>query len=565
MTEWIAKRGHDQASELEVRGKKIPSPIVQILQNRGYDTHEKIEKFFAPSITDLHDPFLLNDMEKAADRLVTAVKMKERIMVHGDYDTDGISGTALLVSNLRKLGLEVTYFIPRRLVEGYGLSRAGIEHAISNRCSLVITVDCGITAFDEISFATKNAIDVIVSDHHEPKAELPGAHALIDPKLAQSKYPFRELAGVGVAYKLLEALYAKLGQARETLYEDLDYVALGTVVDIVPLIDENRIFVKYGLKKITKGKKVGFRAILEDADLTGELTAYHLGFVIGPRINACGRLRDAQEALELFLTEDQAHARDLAKNLSQDNQARQAIEENIYHDARQQIEGQDLAKDRVLVVGQEGWHEGVVGVVASRLSADYYRPVIVVDIKDNMAKGSARSVLGFDITEALNSCGDLLLKYGGHSQAAGLELRQENLIRFRTQINVYAQKFAGEVFTKHSIYDLDLNLNELTEEVVFFLKFFEPTGMANPQPVFLGENFEVVGIPRVVGSDHLRFALRSQGKAFDAIAFGQAESILGIEVGKTRINCLYSVAEDSFFGKRKIILKIKEMKGAALH
>lgn len=560
MTEWLVKKNVHPATDIEIRGKTIPRVIVQILQNRGYDTPQKIEEFFAPSLSNLYDPFLMSSMEKAVDRIIRAIRNKEHILVHGDYDTDGITGVALFSRHLKKLGAEVDYYIPQRLVEGYGLSMAGIDHALQKRCSLIMTVDCGITATDEIAYAKKHNIDVIVCDHHKPKELLPPACALIDPKLPGDAYPFKELAGVGVACKVLQALYEKLTLPKEELYVDLDLVALGSVVDVVPLVDENRTLVKYGINKIVKSKKVGFQALLQETGLKRGLTAYHLGFIIGPRINACGRLRDAKEALELFLTDDKAHAAKLARNLSQDNARRQEIEDAIYNEALRLIQQEGRENDRVILVGKEGWHEGVIGIVASRISDDYYRPTILLALKKVVAKGSARSIKDFDITEVLYPCAHLLLKYGGHSQAAGLEMKREHVTELRDCINNYAEHYDAEIFKKRSYYDLKLNLNEITDEVVYFLKFFEPTGAANPQPIFCGENFEVVGVPRVVADKHLKFALRNRQKAFSAIAYKQAEDILNIEVGKTKVDCLYSVAEDSFLGKRKVVLKVKEMR-----
>ncbi len=560
MTEWEIRNKRNEVIDIEIRGKRIPKVVTHILQNRGYDTPDKIEKYFAPSLSDLHDPFLINDMEKAADRIVQALHNQEKILVHGDYDTDGVTSAALIIHNLKKLGFDVDYYIPHRLMEGYGLSLSGINYAIRKGCSLLITVDCGITAASEILHARKNNVDVIVCDHHKPEATLPKGFALLNPKIPENNYPFKELAGVGVTFKMIQALYEKIKLPAENIFDDLDLVALGSVVDIVPLIDENRILVKYGIKRITKSKKVGFQALLEETGLKSGLTSYHLGFIIGPRINACGRLRDAKEALQLFLTKNKLTAVKLAKSLSEDNKKRQEIENTIYKEAKDLIEKQGIERNRVIIVGKEGWHEGVVGIVASKISEDYYRPAILLALKKDVAKGSARSIPGFDVSEALSFCGDMLIKYGGHSQAAGLEMRADKFLHFQERMNDYAQKFAENIFIKKSLYDIKLNLNEITDDVVYFLKFFEPTGIANPQPIFLGEDFEVVGLPRVVGSNHLKFALRNKGKAFDAIAYGQAENILDIEVGKTRIDCFYSISEDSFFGKRKVVLKVKAMK-----
>ncbi len=560
MSEWSIRNSTNGATDIEIRGKRIPKVIVHILHNRGCDNPEMIEKYFAPSLSDLHDPFLMSDMEKAVDRIIEALHKKEKVLVHGDYDTDGITGAALIVHNLQRLGLEVDYYIPHRLMEGYGLSLSGINYAIKKGCSLVITVDCGITAAKEILYAHRNSVDTIVCDHHKPETMLPESFAILNPKIAGDKYPFKELAGVGVAFKMLHALYEKLGLPKDNIFDDLDLVALGSVVDIVPLLDENRILVKYGIKRITKSKKIGFQALLEETGLKGGLTSYHLSFIIGPRINACGRLHDAKEALTLFLTSDKSEAIKLARNLSEDNKRRQKIEDSIYHEAKDLIEKRGIDRNKVIVVGREGWHEGVVGIVASKISEDFYRPTILLAIEKDRAKGSARSIPGFDVSDALGFCSDVLTKYGGHSQAAGLEMKIDNLSHLQERMNEYAEKFDERLFRKKSLYDIKLSLDEITDEVVYFLRFFEPTGSANPQPVFFSEDVEVVGVPRVVGTNHLKFAMRDKGKTFDAIAYGQAESILDIEVGKTRLDCFYSVSEDSFFGKRKVVLKVKEMK-----
>jgi single-stranded-DNA-specific exonuclease len=560
MTKWLAMNSDITASDIEIRGKKIPRAIVQILQTRGYHTMQSIEKYFAPSLSDLHDPFLISDMEKATERIMRAIQNKEKVLIHGDYDTDGITGAALLIGNLQRFGLDVSYYIPNRFEEGYGLSKSGIDDAFVKKCSLIITVDCGSTAVNEVAYARDKSIDVIVCDHHQPKEAMPAALALVNPKMPESRYPFKDLAGVGVAFKLIEALYERIRQPREEIYQDLDLVAIGSVVDIVPMIDENRVLVKYGISRIPRSKKTGIKALLEETGLRGGVTAYHLGFIIGPRINACGRLHDAQSALELFLTQDMSHALHLASNLSLDNQKRKEIEDQICEDAASLIKTTGCDKDRVMIIAKEGWHEGVLGIVASRITADYYRPAIVLSLKEDHAKGSARSIPGFDITRAIEACQPLLTKYGGHAQAAGLELGRENLGSFKECINEYAGSLEGSIFEKKSLYDLRLNLDEITPELIYFLKYFEPTGIANPQPVFMAEDLEVVGIPRVIGSNHLKIALRQKGKAFPAIAFGQADDILNIEIGKTRVNCLYSIGEDTFLGKKNVVLKIKEMK-----
>jgi single-stranded-DNA-specific exonuclease len=559
MTEWVKKNDAGEARETEIRGKLIPKPIMQILKDRGYDSMEKVENFFAPSLDKLHDPFLMPDMEKAARRLAQACRDGEPVLIHGDYDTDGITATALVFNRLKDLGANPHYFIPSRFEEGYGLSRNGIDYAARQGCRLVVAVDCGVTAGGEIDYARSLGIEVIVCDHHQPQEKIPAAYAVLDPKLPNSRYPFTELAGVGVSFKLIQALYAVLKRPVEEILEDLDLVALGSVVDVVPLIDENRCLVKYGIKQIKTSRKPAFQALLEETKLQKGLYSYHLGFILGPRINACGRLREAREALELFLTGDVKTAAEIARRLTEDNQSRQEIEDRIREEARETIERERLAERRVIVCGRESWHEGVIGIVASRISEEYHRPAILLAFKDKTAKGSGRSIAGFDIADALYACRDLLVKFGGHKQAAGLELERNRIPEFRDAVNEYADRQAAEIFQKKKYYDLKLDLKDISDEVVRYLNFFEPTGTGNPLPVFFGENFEVVGAPRVVGGKHLRFSVRQGDLAMPAIAFHQAEQILKMAPGKARLDCLYTVNEDSYGGKRRIELKIKEM------
>ncbi len=559
MTKWEPKKSAGTAKSLEIRGKKIPQPVVQILQDRGHDTPRSIENFFAPSLADLHDPLLMRGMDRAVARLVEATKKKEKVLIHGDYDADGITATALLMRNLSGLGLDAKYYIPHRLEEGYGLSMSGVQHAIDEQCTLLITVDCGSSAVAEVAYAKENHIDVIVCDHHEPGADLSEPLALLNPKIPGSGYPFTELAGVGVAFKLLCALSQETQRPREELHADLDLVCLGSVVDIVPLVDENRIIVKHGLGRMPKSRKKGIQALLKETGLAGEITSYHLGFIIGPRINACGRMHDARSALELFLTEDMSRAQEIAKSLSADNETRKEVQEETYRSARAVIEETGLAANRVIVVAGPDWHQGVLGIVASRIASEYYRPTIVLTASEDTAKGSARSIPGFDITGAIGSCASMFRKFGGHEQAAGLELDREHVARLTACVNDYAQRFDESAFEKRNLYDIELGLADISPDLVHFLKYFEPTGVSNPQPVFLARDLEVVGVPRVVGANHLMIALRQKDRVFPAIAYDRAEEILEIEIGKTRVDCLYSIAEDSFTGKKKTTLKVKDM------
>lgn len=559
MTEWIIKNNNCDAREIEVRGKKIPRLIVQLLKNRGFDTPEKIEKFFAPGPEDLHDPFLLPEMDRAVERIDFARRNNEKILLHGDYDTDGISSVALLARNLPKLGLATESFLPNRFTEGYGLSKQGVDCAALHGCSLIVAADCGTTAAHEIAYAAEKNIDTIVCDHHQPGSPLPRACALVNPRLDRSAYPFKDLAGVGVAFKFLQAAFQRLGLPADDLYQDLDLIALGTVVDVAPLCGENRYLVKQGLKVINRRARPGLAALIDDNRLNAGVAAYHLGFVLGPRLNACGRLRDAREALELLLTDDQPRARELAQILDRDNRERQQIQETIYREARAMIASRGLAAGRVIVIGSEQWHEGVIGIVAARIAEEYCRPAILLAIKGDHARGSCRSVRDFDIAAALAHCAGLLTRFGGHRQAAGLELDAGRIAEFSGRINEYAAGFRDDIFVKKRYYDAAVELTDLTADVTFFLKYFEPTGTENPAPVFKTEHCEVVGVPRVVGGDHLKFALRKHDRVIDAVAYGQADNILAIIPGRTRVDCLYTVSENSFLDKRKLVLKVKDL------
>lgn len=562
MAVWINRSNGVLPDALTIRGKTIPRPLLQVLANRGIVAPDEIERFFAPSLDDLHDPFLMPDMDKAVARVTEARTRGESVLIHGDYDTDGITGIALLQRTLERLGLDVATFVPRRLIEGYGLSRAGLESALERKCRLVITVDCGITADEEIAFAAAHGLDVIVCDHHQPKSMLPRAHSLLNPRLPDCPYPFKDLAGVGVAFKFCQALQRKHERPVREIHDDLDLVALGTVVDVVPLTGENRILVKAGLQRMNKTDKPGLRALLEDAGVKREVAAYHLGFILGPRINACGRLRDAAEALRLLTTTSPEEARRIARNLSRDNRQRQAIEDEILNQAITITAREGYDRQRVLVLDHPDWHEGIVGIVASRMAERYTRPAILLARKHDRARGSARSVPGFDITAALAACAQLLVRFGGHKQAAGLELAPEHVPELRRCINDYAASVDGAIFAKKTHYDVEIGLTDIDDGFLHFLKYFEPTGMDNPQPVFLARDLAVVGTPRVVGNDHLKLTLRRDDRTFEAIAFGQGRAVLGIEPDQTRLDCLFTVTADTYGSRRKYILKLKEFKTA---
>ncbi|MDH5683408.1 MAG: single-stranded-DNA-specific exonuclease RecJ, partial [candidate division WOR-3 bacterium] len=507
----------------------LPKLALNLLYRRGYKDKSAIEEFLNPSLARLHNPRLLPDMEKAVERVIAAIKKKERILVYGDYDVDGTCGTALLVRVLNKIGANVSFYIPHREKEGYGLSESGVIFAKQNGFSLIITTDCGTTDFNEIEMAKNAGIDVIVCDHHEPKDTLPKALAIINPKRHDTNYPFRELAGVGVSFKLAWALLSATGNTKEDLIEHLDLVALGTIADIAPLLDENRALAKFGMLKIKDTNKVGLRALLKTAGLSGKMiTPYEIGFMLGPRINASGRISEAGKAVELLITEDGKRAAAIAQELDLENQKRQKIEEEILIKASERVERMDLDKKRFLVLADENWHEGVVGIVASRIVERFYRPTILIALKEDKGKGSGRSIPGFHLYQALKSCEDHLLGFGGHKYAAGLTISRENIDKFSDLIDQYTWKNTSEqLFQRKVFIDAKASLYDFDEAFLKTLAKFEPFGSENPEPVFVTHGLEVVGYPKIVGKDHLRFKVRENKECvFDVIAFGKSEAIL---------------------------------------
>lgn len=542
----------------------LPKFIVAILFERGYKTVSAINNFLNPSLSQLHQPKLLPDLEKAVQRIIQAIEKKEPILIFGDYDVDGVTGTSLLLRTLRTVGAKVSFYIPHRVKEGYGLSDTGILYAKSQGFNLIITVDCGTTDFQEIELAKNLGIDMIVCDHHETKDKLPVADAIINPKRPDSNYPFSELGGVGVAFKLAWGILSALNQPKEYLTEHLDIVALGLIADIVPLTEENRILAKFGLQQIPKTKKVGLQALLKVAGIDKrEITPYEIGFMLAPRINASGRLSQAEKAVRLLITNDKAEAEIIAQELNQENTQRQNLENEILNQVIEVIEKKDLAKNRVLVLGDERWHEGVVGIVASRIVDRYFRPTILIAIKDDKAKGSGRSIPGFNIYQALKYCQDNLLSFGGHKYACGVVLEKSSIMPFSQKIQEYAEiNLPLELLQRKLYIDAQLSLNQITDRLLKILRQFEPFGQDNYGPIFTTSSLEVVGYPRVVGKDHLKFKVReNKDKVLEAIAFGRSSEILRLEKGKQdHIDIVYTFDEHSFAGKTKIQLIIKDIR-----
>ena len=543
---------------------KIPETIAKILISRGIDTKEKMEKFFNPSLNDLHDPFLMEDMEKAVDRIQQALLNKEKILIYGDYDVDGTTGASMLYLFLKKLGANVEVYIPDRFKEGYGISKVGIEKAYQKSASIMIAVDCGITAINEVRYAKSLGIDVIICDHHEPGDLIPDAYAVLDPLKETCQYPFKYLSGCGVAFKLIQALQSKLGVDINP-YQYLDFVAVAASADVVPLIDENRILVKHGLDLLNSSNpRVSFLALLEKAGLRGKkINTWHIGFIIGPRINAVGRLGDATRAVEFLISSDYQSASNWADELHRENERRQSLDRTAFEEAVNMIESNGIfEKDKVFVLYNEKWHQGVIGIVASKIVEKYYRPTILLTYADGVLKGSARSIPSFDIYHALKKCEEMLIQFGGHKHAAGMILDPEKLDDFRVAINKFADEVVSdEMLVREINIDAIVDINEVMESIYEYwklLKNFEPFGPGNPEPVFLAQDVPVSDV-KIFGNNHLKFKIKSNGVTIDAVGYGLGELYSEV-LGKDRISVVFTFDEGNWNGQQVIQFKIKDLK-----
>jgi single-stranded-DNA-specific exonuclease len=560
---WVSESADDSQVRSLAAREGIPYLPALVLWNRGYRDAESVKRFLNPRLEHLCDPFKLPDMEQAVERLLAAQERQEKVLVHGDYDVDGVTGTALLVRGLARLGIKADSYLPHRMREGYGLSAKAIDAARECGASLVLTVDCGITAIEEARMADKAGIDLVITDHHEPGEVLPRALAVVDPKREDSTYPFAELAGVGVAYKLLEALSLRLGRSSEPLQADLDLVALGTIADVAPLIAENRVFARLGLERISKTEKPGLVALLEVCKLKGKsITASHVAFGLAPRLNASGRMADAKQALRLLLSTDMEEARSMALKLEKHNRNRRQTEDLILEQARIIAEHQIKERDpRVLVCYRPNWHEGVIGIVASRIVDEFYRPTVLLAEKDGRLKGSARSVHGFHLHEALVAVRRCLVTFGGHEAAAGLVMEKAKLKEFTQAINKHASTYPERVFEPRLRLEAEVELDDFDPETRRFLERFRPFGMGNPEPCFATRGLEVVGTPRVFAHNHLKFTVRKDETTLPVLAFGKSDLVLKLEPGRREaLDIAYRIAEDTYWGKQRMQLIARDLK-----
>ena len=526
----------------------VPESIARILVFRGIADYDTAKVYFRPSMDLLHDPFLLDGMDLAVNRILGGLESGDSFFVFGDYDVDGTNGAAMLYLFLKELGARVQYYIPDRMKEGYGISRAGIDHAVELGVNLFIAIDCGITAVEQVEYANTCGLDVIICDHHEAGSTLPPALAVLDPIKPGDAYPFKPLSGCGVGFKLIHGIAQKTGK-EDLLQSYLDFVTLASIADIVPLTGENRILVKIGLQLINTSPRPGIRALIESAGLKpGHITTGQIVFALAPRLNAAGRLGDAMRAVRLLTSSDPDEARALAQELEEENRNRRKIDEDTFADAQQLFEECfNVESDSAIVLHQEHWHPGVVGIVASRMVERYYKPSIMMATVDGVAKGSARSVSGFDIYEALKRCEDKILQFGGHKYAAGLTVDLERLSEFRDAFKAAVKDLMTEEMKTPEIrIDMELSLLDITPRFIRMLREFAPFGPNNSRPTFLTRQLEVAGTPRVVGRNHLRFRVRQNGTSFDAIGFGLGELLPRVSQGRKDLECVYTVEENEY-------------------
>jgi single-stranded-DNA-specific exonuclease len=537
--------------------------LSRLLVNRGLTDSEVAKAFLAPDLSQLHDPFQFRDMKRAIERIVQAVQSQEQILVYGDYDVDGITSISVIIRVLGKLlPGKLLYYIPKRLEEGYGLHLTSLEKALAKGVRLIITVDCGISAVEEAAYLKNQGIDIIITDHHEPPPQLPDAYAIINPKMAGSGYPFGQLAGVGVTFKLLQGLVAYFPELQEKLLENLDLVALGTVADIVPLLGENRILVKYGLARLAKTQNVGLQALLQTAGLKDrEINAGHISFILAPRINAAGRMGNPSYGVKLFTTTDPLNASDLAKELDKENQARQEVENQVLQDALAQIQlNPGLLEENALVLAGENWHLGVIGIVASKLVELYNKPVILIGMDGDEGRGSGRSISGFNLFEAIEASSSYLIKFGGHEFAAGITVSRENIAPFtKAFLEISKARLTKDDLIPFLKIESLVDPNHITLDLTRELSRLAPCGPANPTPVLGCKALNLVEY-RNVGENgkHIKIKVAKSDSIFEGIGFNMGS--VQAELASTReVDLAFSLEENHWNGSSQIQLNIKDI------
>ena len=554
---WEIQEISDKRAE-EISTKFNLGLLVSYILTEKNLSDEEIEKFLAPTRNDFYDPFEMPDMEKAVDRIEKAIKNNEKICIYGDYDADGIASTTLLKRFFRDRGIEVGAYIPNRLLEGYGLNHEAVDKIAEEKYDLMITVDTGITAVDDIEYAKSFGIDVIVTDHHEPMETIPNCIAVIDCKRADSTYKFRELCGCGVAFKLTLALCKRLNLNENEALKYLDITAIGTISDIVPLVDENRVIAKLGIMLLRQTKNVGLKALIETIRFK-EVNSSAIAFGISPRINACGRMGHQEIALDLLLTDDPIEARNLAAKLDSYNRERQAVEKRIFEEA-DRIASRETDRSTI-VLAHKNWHKGVIGIVSSKLTDKYFKPSILMDIEGKEAKGSGRSIPGFDLHEALSKCSKHIKNFGGHSMAIGLSLESKYYEDFKNEFEEYAKENIDADSVFEIKIDKEISGKELSIEEIMELDKLEPFGDSNEEPVFIFKGFKVTSIRTLSEDKHIKMRLKDNSIELDAIGFGLADAAKKYQIGD-KVDVIGNLQINSFNGMDSIQINLKDIRMA---
>ena len=540
---------------------KVDPLIAQLLLQRGITNYNQAKGFFRPKWEDLHDPFLMQDMDKAVSRIQKALEANENILVYGDYDVDGTTSVALLSSYISLSSSQVATYIPDRYKEGYGVSIQGIDFAADNDFTLIIALDCGIKALEQVAYAKTKGIDFIICDHHRPGGALPEAIAVLDPKREDCEYPYKELCGCGVGFKLIQALHQESHQDTEELYPFLDLVATAIGADIVPITGENRVLSYLGLQVINAHPRAGFHAILENVKKK-QFTVTDLVFILAPRINAAGRMKHGQHAVELLLEEDLSKAKETAGQIEQFNSDRRNLDSQITEEALQQIQTNGEEEQRTTVVYDPTWHKGVIGIVASRLTETHYRPTLVFTKSGDKLAASARSVKGFDVYHALEACAEHIEQFGGHKYAAGLTLEPNNYDAFKQKFeNVVSESIDPNLLQREQQIDMEIEFAQITPKLLRILKQFAPFGPGNMTPVFMARGLQDTGYGKCVGEGdkHLKLSITKNGKVFSAIGFGLGKMLNTVKSGRT-FDAVFSLEENEWNGTTSIQLKLRDIR-----
>lgn len=532
--------------------------LATVLVNRNIVEDKDIKIFLSPNRNDFHDPYQMPDMEKAVDRILKAIETNEKVMIYGDYDVDGITSITVLKKFLHARGLDAGFYIPNRLNEGYGLNKNAIKKIAEEGYSLIITVDCGISCIEEIKYAYELGMEVIVTDHHEPLEELPEAVAVIDCKRKDSTYPFNSLAGVGVAFKLSQAISIKLGLDEKEFLKYLDIVCVGTISDIVPLVDENRVIAKLGLKLVEVTKNMGLKSLLITSGYK-EINSNAISFGIAPRINACGRMGFEEDALNLFLNEDKKQVLTITDKLNSYNKERQEIEKRIFDEVILKIEKEKLDEKKAIVVAGEGWHHGVIGIVASKITDLYFKPTILICLEDGKGKGSGRSVPGFDLHDALCKCSECLEKYGGHEMAVGLSLDANKFQEFADKFEEIASEAHTDEIVSVIKIDKEIKLKDIDTQIVKELSQLEPFGEANKMPIFIYKNLKIDSIRSLSEGKHLKLTLKDGNTVVNAIGFNLGALATEYLIGD-KVDVLGVLEINTFNGVDSVQINLRDIR-----